>query len=191
MNTELRWNFPLPRTHTGIPLGNGRTGLLLWGEGRRLCVTIGRADLWDHRGGMPWTERQNYRDIRSALEAGDEAAIRDLFEPAHDAPAGTPARPTVLPFGRIELELVDGCRLTHGVLSLTDAVVTVHYARGRATGSIEILLHPERDIALMRRTGDVARIVPVTSWDLMREKLERVGHAAPRQLESEGLSGWY
>ncbi len=191
MNTELHWTFPLRRTHTGIPLGNGRTGLLVWGEGNRLRITIGRADLWDHRGGMPWTERQNYRDIRAALEAGDEAAIRALFQPAHDAPAETPARPTVLPFGRMELELADGCRLTDGVLSITDATVAVHYARGQASGSLQILLHPERDIALIRQTADVARIVPVTSWDLMREKLERVGHGAPRQFTSEGLSGWF
>ena len=46
MLNELFWDFPLPRTHTGIPLANAITGLLVWGEGRTLKITVSRADLW-------------------------------------------------------------------------------------------------------------------------------------------------
>ena len=63
MLNNINWEFPLPRTHTGIPLGNATTGLLIWGEGRQLKITVGRADLWDHRGGMRWSPKQNLKAI--------------------------------------------------------------------------------------------------------------------------------
>ncbi len=49
-NAILSWDFPLPRTHTGILLGNGTQGLMVWGEST-LNVTTGRAGFWDHRRG--------------------------------------------------------------------------------------------------------------------------------------------
>ena len=74
------WEFPLPRTHTGMLQGNGRLGLMIWGEGSILRLTLGRADLWDHRGGLPWTQKQSYGNIRDCLEREDEAQLRELFE---------------------------------------------------------------------------------------------------------------
>ncbi len=56
MNRTYEWNFPLPRTHTGMLQGNGTFGTMIWGAGSVLCITIGRADFWDHRGGMSWRE---------------------------------------------------------------------------------------------------------------------------------------
>ena len=44
MMKYINWDFPLPRTHTGMMLGNATTGMLVWGEGNRLKITIGRAD---------------------------------------------------------------------------------------------------------------------------------------------------
>ena len=83
----VHWFFPRPHVHEGIPFANAVVGALVWGEGRLLRVTLGRVDLWDHRGGMPWTAAQNFRDLRAALEAHDEARVRALF----DAPAMRPA----------------------------------------------------------------------------------------------------
>ena len=71
--TTLAWNFPLPRPHTGLPLGKGRFGALIWGEGRTLRITLARADCWDHRGGTPWSRDQNFKALRKHLEANDGA----------------------------------------------------------------------------------------------------------------------
>ncbi|MCX7935994.1 MAG: hypothetical protein N3A66_12135, partial [Planctomycetota bacterium] len=79
MRRILTWHFPLPRTHTGIPLGNGTQGVLIWGEGQTLRLTIGRADFWDHRGGIAWTPEMSYRRIRASLEKGEQKALADLF----------------------------------------------------------------------------------------------------------------
>jgi len=37
----LEFNFPLPRPLTGIALGNGAQGLLIWGE-NSLNITVAR-----------------------------------------------------------------------------------------------------------------------------------------------------
>ena len=98
MGRTHRWEFPLPRTHTGVLLGNGTLGALVWGTGSELRITLGRADHWDHRGGMPWTEKTSYRAIRDCLERGDEPRLRALFEQIEER-EGEPRRPTVLPVG--------------------------------------------------------------------------------------------
>src|ERR1051326_4334623 len=50
---SLDWRFPATEPHSGVPLGNGTFGALIWGEGRDVRITINRADYWDHRGGLP------------------------------------------------------------------------------------------------------------------------------------------
>ena len=60
---ELNWTFPLPRVHSGILFGNGLYGAVVWGD-KRLCLTLNRADFWDHRGHTPMTEEMNYANLR-------------------------------------------------------------------------------------------------------------------------------
>lgn len=77
----LTWAFPLPRTHAGVPLGNGTVGILVWGD-ERLHLTIARAGFWDHRDGTPFSTRTTYAKLRRLLEAGDEAGVRAAFASA-------------------------------------------------------------------------------------------------------------
>ncbi len=195
MTETLDWTFPLPRTHTGVPLGNGRTGLIVWGGGSTLRITVGRADLWDHRGGMPWTERQNYHDIRARLEANDEAGIRDLFRPETARTPGQPAKPSVLPLGRIDLTLVEGWELTSARLVLEAGEVHVGYARGEATKEMRVSLHPEHDFAWVVNVADVASVAPVTSWDLLGDRLESLSFEPPVALAGAAddgpAGGWF
>ncbi len=46
---SLTWQFPLPRTHTGMLIGNGTQGLMIWGKDNRLHITIGHEGFWDRR----------------------------------------------------------------------------------------------------------------------------------------------
>ncbi len=192
MTNTLSWSFPLPRTHTGVPLGNARTGLLVWGDTRTLRITIGRADLWDHRGGMPWTADQNYRAIRECLEAGDEAGIRTIFRPATEGRPGVPARPSVVPVGRIDLTLARGCTLEGAELSLRDGSVSVWYSHNGAPKRIEIGLHPRRDVAWLCGTSDVEAVSPVTSWDIFGERLASLSFTAPERFTvGADVAGWH
>ena len=103
MARTYTWHFPLSRPQAGILQGNGTMGVMIWGEASVLKITLGRADLWDHRGGMPWTERMSYANIRACLESNDEQALRELFEKTPSGP-GRPQQPTILPVGRMELD---------------------------------------------------------------------------------------
>ena len=38
----LRWD-------EAVPLGNGKTGCLIWGNGDRLRFSLDRTDIWDRR----------------------------------------------------------------------------------------------------------------------------------------------
>ena len=55
------------------------TGVLVWGGGDELRLTVGRADLWDHRGGYPWTDAQSYTKIVALWRAGEKDRLLALF----------------------------------------------------------------------------------------------------------------
>ncbi|TVR59001.1 MAG: hypothetical protein EA426_07770 [Spirochaetaceae bacterium] len=190
MNKTLTWNFPLRRTHAGVPVGNGRTGLLIWGENENLRLTIGRADLWDHRGGMAWTAKQNYRDIRACLENDDAAGIAAIFRPDTEGRPGVPARPSVLPLGRIDVKLKTGCRLKRAKLVMGKGLVAVEYDDGDAEKTIHVGLHPSADRAWIRGTHDVAEINAVPSWQIMRDNLAALSFEEPSAISSDGVEGW-
>ena len=50
----VEWEFPRTgNCHEGMPFSDGVTGVLVWGGDDTINLTVGRADLWDHRGGYP------------------------------------------------------------------------------------------------------------------------------------------
>ena len=48
-SSNLVLRAPIERWDEAIPLGNGRSGGLLWGGGRRVVLSLDRGDLWDLR----------------------------------------------------------------------------------------------------------------------------------------------
>lgn len=120
----VKRNFPLPRIQTGALTGNGKTGEMIWGSGNVLNVTLGCADLWDHRGGMEWTDKQNYKDIRCALEKRDITTIRKLFAPRED---GAVHRPSLVPVGRLVITLPDGAELLRYEQTLQQGRTRIYY----------------------------------------------------------------
>ena len=46
---DLRLQSPIDRWDEAIPLGNGLLGMLLWGQGRNIRLSLDRGDLWDCR----------------------------------------------------------------------------------------------------------------------------------------------
>lgn len=192
------WSFPLPRPHTGVPLGNGRLGLLLWGGGRSLHLTVGRADWWDHRGGKPWGTHLTFATIRRLLEQGDEPALRTLFaEP--DAP-GQPRRPTLLPVGRFLLTLPDGHCWRQTALHWEDGRVEVTAAGpDDATHTLVVTLPMDgRPLAAARiQSGTTPppalTVTGVPAWTqpVVHAALAAVGYEPPERLPATADSaGW-
>lgn len=187
------WHFPLPRTHTGILQGNGTFGAMIWGGDHTLKITLNRADFWDHRGGMPWTEGMSYRAIRCCLEARDEAGLRQLFERG-PVPKGEPRRPTMLPLGRLELDFGENSRIKKGTLSFADATVVIAIERGGCDHRLRLTMLMDRPVLLLEyldRLRPVA-IRCITAWDYVGEYLASVAFEKPFLLQGDpgALRGW-
>lgn len=191
MLRHIDWEFPLPRTHAGMMLGNATTGLLVWGEGDHLKITIGRADLWDHRGGMPpWTEKQNYRAIKACLDANDAAGIKSIFACATENVPGQPTRPSVIPVGRLDLRLGAGATLERGRIDSRTGVAEIFYSRGGRELAIRLQISMESQLFLLELSEDGAELVSVPSWEFKGEYLKSISFEPPRLLKDAGLKGW-
>ena len=80
MISTREMSFPLSRTHCGVPLANGRMGVLVWGSGRTLCVTINRGDIWDHREVDRIMPGQRYDDLVAAYDPDDAASLEAIVK---------------------------------------------------------------------------------------------------------------
>ena len=187
MLQEVVWNFPLSRTHTGMPLGNATTGLLVWGEKNHLKITIGRADLWDNRGGLHWSKKQNYFDIKKHLGASDEVGLRDIFKPDTEGVEGQPACPSIIPVGRIDLLLPEGSTLKTGVIQLKTAEATVNYVRNDIEYNIKINLAMEtQQFCIEADNNECINIKSVPSWDFLGDYFASISIKPPVILDHTG-----
>jgi len=184
------WYFPLPRTHTGMLQGNGTLGAMIWGEGSVLRLTLGRADFWDHRGGVPWGEQVNYARIRRVLESGSDAELQDLFG-AHPQP-GEPAWPSILPIGRIEVDFGAGAVLTEGTLNLDNGTAVVTVARGGKSFGVKLALDMTAPVLGLECPKGLApaEIRRVTAWEYVGEKLSAISFTPPEMVSTDALTGW-
>ncbi|MFP4510657.1 MAG: glycosyl hydrolase family 95 catalytic domain-containing protein, partial [Spirochaetaceae bacterium] len=110
--------FPavLPEVHSGIPLGNGVAGALVWSDRGKIFVTFNRSDYWDHRGSLAWNEGMYYPELVDLLHSGRASDVVARFRKKDSS--DIPERPTRLPMGRLELDLPDTCRVRSARLEL-------------------------------------------------------------------------
>lgn len=166
------YSYPMPHVHCGTTLGNGLLGLSVWGGENRLNITVGVASLWDHRGGVHWSKRQNFHDIRRALERQDLEEIHRIFAPEHPRAAGFPNRPSLLAAGRLEVTLPDGCLLEEAKLRADVGVIEISFRQGGENGTIRVALAQKEKGLFLLRLPIPAQIRAVPSWDLMPELRE-------------------
>ena len=184
------WHFPLPRTHTGMLQGNGVMGTMIWGGGGVLNVTIGRADFWDHRGGMEWTETMSFQRIRKCLDAGDSERLAALFA-SSPAPEGHPMRPSVIPIGRLEMDFGSEATLTTGTLDTDSGAVTVKVRSGGRTGTVAFALDMDNPVAAVSFTGIAPpKIRRVPAWKYVGDHLKEIRFEPPEMFAAKSLMGW-
>lgn len=192
MNFTHTWMFPLVRTHSGMLQGNGTMGVMLWGGGRTLKVTVGRADYWDHRGGLHWTPQQSYKNIRNCLENNDEKGLRALFEQIPSKP-GYPEQPSVIPVGRFEFIFSAGTRLSHAVLRMHDGEIDIFFKTRNGIRKAAAFIEMQHNTWQLKLPAGLQppqiRILP--AWELLREQFEmKRGFSAPRTILRAGITGW-
>ena len=192
MPGTYEWEFPLPRTHTGMLQGNGRLGLMIWGEGSVLRLTLGRADLWDHRGGLPWTAKQSYSGIRECLEGQDEERLRELFEET-ERPEGVPSRPSIIPIGRLQLDFGRGVELTTGTLNTADGTVTVRLRQGKKSYAVRLLLDMDADLACVSLPPGLGapKVQRLPAWKWVGDELSEISFQPPQHYSTKAAAGWF
>ncbi len=188
----LSWPFPVHRTHAGILMGNGVQGLMIWGEGRQLNITIGRAGFWDHRGGNEFSARTTFAEVKKLLQAKDEAGIKKVFELPKTSDQGL-GHPQQMGGGRLELTLPEGWTLQRGDLYLEKALLQIivtdpdqkeYTLKINQSVGAEIVW-VEMPVAL---TGKIAaELVP--SWQFTGEQLTKAGIAEPKKWNQTRESG--
>lgn len=86
-----------------IPLGNGLTGAMLWGNGRELRVSLDRGDLWDLRNPKEISEPGfTFANMVELVKAGKHGEVARLFDHIYSRPS-----PTKLPGARVVIKLAD------------------------------------------------------------------------------------
>lgn len=195
---EMAWHFPLTQSHQGIPFGNAVNGYLVWGEGRTLKVTIGRDDVWDHRGGYDWHDDQSYTNIVSALYAGDYGRVRELFRRGEQKP-GEPKNPQIIPVGHIEFTLPEGLSLDAGVLDTGSGLALITLVRGtdpaldgEPAGQIALALDRADGVLALRWPKGVApegTCVPAWKNEQVAKELAPILFKPPTDFAWEGESG--
>jgi alpha-L-fucosidase 2 len=167
---NLRLTAPIRTWDEAVPLGNGRLGGLLWGEGGLLRFSLDRGDLWDERPapGDP-LGRLTYAQIVRWVAEGRNADITRVA----DAESYDRKHPTKIPAGRLEIRLGGGRTVTGFELNLA----TAEGWAGLSDGSkVEAFLPADAPVALLRipgTTGMEARL-------LAPESVAQLGYPAAK-----------
>ncbi|MEM1134637.1 MAG: glycoside hydrolase family 95-like protein [Bacteroidota bacterium] len=192
-NTKvITWQFPLPRTHTGILLGNGVQGLMVWGKDNQLNITVGRAGFWDRRGGNNFSTRTNYQQVKQLLQNRDEAGLKTAF--AIDQDKGNSGRPHQVGGGKVVLTLPEGWLLKEGKLHLTEGKIEIFAENNSGERkAFSIMQSPNNELAMVDLPTSLVgkidlKLVP--SWDLIKETLTNIGVEAPERFELDAGKGF-
>jgi hypothetical protein len=185
-------SFPLPRTHTGVPLGNGAFGALVWGR-NTLNITINRSDFWDHREGQELLGERMYEQVAACYDPNDSRACEAPFEALVEPWTGGDFRNTRLPMGRFELVPADELTLTDATLRVDrgELVVRLLGASAGEVRRVTIALHPQLPVLLLHDPmGAITDIRGQPAWQWVSAPMQSRGFVEPMILDRPGEVGW-
>ena len=186
----VEWDFPrMGSCHEGIAFGDGKTGVLVWGGGDEIRLTVGRSDLWDHRGGYSWTPEQNYTNIVAAVHSGDKDRLYGLFK--KETPKGQPRNPYMLPLGRVVIK-VPGKTLKRGTLDPFTGLGSLEFAEGGAVGlAMSKMVGGVFAMAFPKNVAFEVKTIPATDFPVYESRLKPIGFekATVFDIPSEGIGG--
>lgn len=131
-----------------IPLGNGLSGGLLWGQGSRVCLSLDRGDLWDLR------PHPSYTDPAFTYRTVVEMARAQRTEELNQRYAKPNVFPTKVPGARLVVELPANTSIAGFSLDLRGATgaVELRDAANRSS-AIECFFSDTEPVAMMKIPG--------------------------------------
>lgn len=174
---------PILRWDEGVPLGNGLLGVLVWGDGRTIRLSLDRADLWDtRRPEVMSTPEWTYATMIDLKNASKHAEHQRLF----DVPYDTIPYPTKLPAGRLEITLPEQHTLTHFWMDPTRGEGTVLYrGEGGVSGVLQVGLHADEPVAVLS-----GYLRPLTLKLVPPAGVAKLGYAPAEQGEDDD-EAWF
>lgn len=165
---QLILSAPVERWDEAIPLGNGIIGVLLWGGGNVVKLSLDRGDLWDERSDD--TEKDpcwRWQTIMDAAKSGDCSKL-NIFERLYSLPY-----PSKLSAGRIEITFNSSISIDSFILNMSAASGSVKSA---GKNIIEVFCDANSQIIRMK-----FGIQPVAI------KIVPPGYAGENQIDSSGM----
>ena len=171
-SSVVEWEFPREGgCHEGLAFADGVTGVLVWGGGDTVKLTVGRGDLWDHRGGYSWMESQSYSNIVSLVQSGAKDELYALFK--KETPKDEPRNPCMLPLGRVVVKLPGG-KLTAGTLDTKNGLGVLEFTMNGETKRVEIAMSKASRAFAMRFPNGVdfkVDVIPSIEMPKVKEVL--------------------
>ena len=182
----VTWDFPRTGScHEGMAFGDGKTGVLVWGGGSEIRLTVGRSDLWDHRGGYSWTPEQSYTNIVAAVHSGDKDRLYGLFK--KDTPPGEPRNPYMLPLGRVVITIKEPWTLDSGSLDTATGIGSLRLKNGRRGLMIPMAMGKDSRVFVLKISdGSVpfeVKTIPATEFPVYEQKLKPIGFEKARVID--------
>ena len=187
----VEWTFPRNGgCHEGLAFADGVTGVLVWGGGDTVNLTVGRADLWDHRGGCEWRDEWNYTNIVSRARQGDRAGLAALFK--MEVKPGEPKNPQLLPLGRLVVR-IPGAILRRGTLDPKTGLGSLVYETEKGLQTADLAMGRTSHAFVIRfpdDTGCEVKTVPSMEHAGLRDHLTSVGVDLPEQWRDDASGGF-
>jgi len=182
---NLKLTAPINTWDEAIPLGNGAMGMLLWGEGNTLRLSLDRGDLWDERPSqkhLAVKDRFTWAAMQRMVAENKMGEFDEVFDSNYDYDGP----PTKLPAGRIELVLDPSQTLEAFELNLATAESIVRFTTGLELRAFVNAAKVTEPVAILRIPGPAPKEVLIKTPD----SVKKLGYAAPRTGEAEGLR-WF
>lgn len=148
----MRFDEPVSRWDEAIPLGNGKMGCLIWGNGAPLKFSLDRGDLWDYRAAPEISDpAYTFASLIDLVEARNQDEIASRFENGYNRPT-----PTKIPAGRLELHYGADCSGAVSRLALADALAEVRLEFAGQRSTVRSFLHATEFYGFISISGDMA-----------------------------------
>ena len=171
---------PIRRWDNALPLGNGLTGGLLWGEGSELRLSLDRGDLWDERGNADvYDPARNLQTKLNSIREQDRETWTKYFDATY-----YDSQWTKIPGARLLMTLPAGMRAERFSLAFDAALASVALhgdgaSDGTSNGEAQVFFSATRPIALLRLPGG-------TRFELIRPaSIDDLGYPPPRIFTGE------
>jgi len=147
----MRLTAPIRTWDEAIPLGNGLTGGLLWGEGNQVRISLDRGDLWDLRVPTAYQEdKWNYETLKALARQGKAGKLNQRF----DTPYSGCPYPTKLPGARLVITLAPSAQVKSFELDMHKALGWAELNDSR----IECFFSETQPMALVKIPGPTPQL---------------------------------